>query len=116
MTQVINESGHEFDTNYGRSIEQADVLANDCCCNVAGQWIKGLDEWATDHRETIRADQDRARDCAGLLKEPGLIAEGLRVNGPSAIAQPTRARSDFFANALHAQCPIRRHGLVGIPT
>jgi hypothetical protein len=60
ITQVVNEWGREVDTNYGRSIKQADVLTKDCRCNLAGQWIKGLDEVAkfyAEHYERLKAGE-----------------------------------------------------------
>lgn len=43
ITQLMNEWAYEVDTNYGRTMVEADVLTMDCRCKLEGQWIAGLD-------------------------------------------------------------------------
>lgn len=43
ITQLMNEWAHEVDTNYGRTMVEADVLTKDCRCKLDGQWVSGLD-------------------------------------------------------------------------
>ena len=51
ITQLVNEWGYEVDTNFGRSMVQADVLTKDCRCKLDGQWINGLDEIVKFYKE-----------------------------------------------------------------
>lgn len=41
ITQLMNEWAHEVDSNYGRTMVEADVLTPDCRCKLEDQWISG---------------------------------------------------------------------------
>jgi len=43
ITQLMNEWAHEVDSNYGRTMVEADVLTPDCRCKLEDQWISGRD-------------------------------------------------------------------------
>ncbi|MDP1736202.1 MAG: nuclear transport factor 2 family protein [Caulobacter sp.] len=67
ITQLINEWGYEVDTNYGRSIKQANVLTKDCRCEFAGQWIRGLDDVAKFYAE--HDERLAAREGAAVIRQ-----------------------------------------------
>lgn len=52
ITQLIGEWAYEINTNYGRSIEQADLLTKDCRCKLLDQWIEGRDAIAAFYKDT----------------------------------------------------------------
>jgi len=81
ITQVINEWGYEVDTNFGRSMAQANVLTKDCRCKLEGQWIEGLDEIAKFYRE--RYARVEAGEGASVIRQ---ILTNLRVSFTSETA------------------------------
>jgi hypothetical protein len=86
ITQVINEWGYEVDTNYGRSMAQADVLTKDCRSKLEGQWIKGLDEIAKFYKE--RYARVEAGEGAAVIRQ---ILTNFRVS----FASETEAKVGF---------------------
>ena len=60
IEQLMNEWVHQIDSDYGRSIVEADILTLDCRCKLEDQWIFGRDAIADFYKqrfETVKAGE-----------------------------------------------------------
>jgi hypothetical protein len=67
ITQLMSEWAQEVDTNYGRTIVEADVLTLDCRCKLEDRWIEGRDAIAEFYK--MRFEGIKAGEPAPIIRQ-----------------------------------------------
>jgi hypothetical protein len=67
ITQLMSEWAHEVDSNYGRTVVEADLLTMDCRCKLEERWIEGRDAVAEFYK--ARFEGTKAGESAPIIRQ-----------------------------------------------